>query len=368
MKPSLDLEILDRYLSGEQTPEDMGHIENWAVDNIERKRLLNSLMSRALPPDRDGREWNGHDMWAEFEQVLRKAPVGKISSARTAPRLQTVTQQKRGHDNFAVPFLKSRPVFAGIAATLILLAVGFIASGTFGPFNQHVSSWTSKTGREIITAAGQRTTIELADGSRVLVAPESKLTIPENLGTRARIIEVEGEVYVTVVQDAARPFIVRTDDVETRVLGTRFSVRKYPEDTVVRVAVVDGRVAVGDAVVGAGDVARAVPRGVVTVHAEMDVERYLEWSRGVLRFDDQPLSQVIRELSRAYGVEIKLADTSLENEKVTAEFDNQPVGTMLKYLSLALNVDLEQFGNTAVLSLRSSGKSVSLPPSSEENE
>lgn len=377
MKPSLDIESFDQYLSGAPSPEDIAHVSTWAADNLERKGLLNTLASGTLPTAEDGKGWDGTEMWAKFQAASQEVPGVRefnqtIDSGITANSVSSSRSSKSPNlgQNLVSPrhTFKYRSIFGGISAVLALLAVGFIATNTFNPFGETLAPWKSNSNKEIITGSGQRTTIELSDGSRVLLAPESKLTIPENFGSRTRAIRVEGEVYVTAAQDAERPFIVKTGDVETRVLGTRFSVRKYQEDSVVRVAVLDGRVTVSDAVVGAGDVARVVPSGVVTVQAEMNVDRYLGWSKGILNFDDQPLSQVARELGRTYGVRIILEDSTLKDEKITATFDNQPIATILRYLSLALNVDLERSGNTAVLSLRSNGNSVSLPNPNEENE
>lgn len=357
MTLTLDWEILDRYLAGTQTPEDIAYLSAWAEDNIERKRFLKGLESGTLPTGSGGNEWNGPEMWEEFSKDPRAAAALNTDSEPVRPLWVVRTGEfrrvshRQNTDGNTVNGWKYRTAFSWITAVVMLVAVGIVV-GTGWEHGVSTRGFAFESDKEIITGRGQRTTIELSDGSRVLIAPESRLLISKDYGSKDRRIEVDGEVYITSVQDPERPFIVKAGNTETRVLGTSFSVRKYPDDSVVRVAVVDGRVAIGEAVVGAGDVARALLGGVTTVQAEPNIDKHISWSRGILIFDDRALSEVVKELTRAYGIEIILSERELGNEKVTATFDNQTTGDILKYLSLALDLELSYRGTTAILSNR----------------
>ncbi len=357
MKPTLDLEILDRYLSGTSTPEDIAYLSAWCEDNIERKRLLKGLESGSLPVGSDGNEWNGLQMWEEFSKDHRAATILNTNSEPVRPLRVVRTGEfrrvshRQNTEESTVNLWKYRTAFSWVTAVVMLVAVGLVV-GNGLERGVSIRGFAFESDKEIITGQGQRTTIELSDGSRVLIAPESRFLISKDYGSKDRNVEVEGEVYITAVQDPERPFVVKAGNTETRVLGTSFSVRKYPDDSVVRVAVIDGRVTVGKAVVGAGDVARTLSNGITTVQAELNIVRYVSWSKGILIFDDQSLSEVIKELNRAYGVKIVLSEKQLGGEKITATFDNQTTSSILKYLSLALDLDLRYAGETAILSNR----------------
>lgn len=357
MTLTLDWEILDRYLAGTQTPEDLAYLSAWAEDNIERNRLLKGLKSGTLPTVSDRNEWNGLEMWEEFRKDPRAAAALNADSEPVRPLWVVRTGEfrrvshRQNTDGNTVNGWKYRTALSWITAVVMLVAVGIVV-GTGWEQGVPIRGFAFESDKEIITGRGQRTTIELSDGSRVLIAPESRLLISRDYGNSARRIEVEGEVYITSVPDPERPFIVKAGNTETRVLGTSFSVRKYPDDSVVRVAVIDGRVTVGEAVVGAGDVARTLSTGVTTVQAELNIGKYVSWSKGILVFDDRSLSEVVKELNRVYGVEIVLSEKELGDEKITATFDNQTTSSILRYLSLALDLDLRYAGETAILSNR----------------
>ena len=87
--------------------------------------------------------------------------------------------------------------------------------------------------------------VVLEDGSRVWLNSESTFRYPSVFDQDKREVYLEGEGYFEVVHDEERPFIVMTEKVFTRVLGTEFNVRSYM-DKAVNVTLVKGSVAVGN--------------------------------------------------------------------------------------------------------------------------
>src|SRR5690606_33459933 len=128
-----------------------------------------------------------------------------------------------------------------------------------------------------------------------------------------------------------------------RVLGTRFLVRNYHDETASRVVVEDGRVALhavqhrqmraAQAIVGAGMLGQVSDSGVIVVEG-IDPDQYTAWTRGTLVFDRSPLRDVVKDLARAYGVDIRIADSLLANRRITVELDvaEKPLTRMLTIL------------------------------------
>lgn len=181
---------------------------------------------------------------------------------------------------------------------------------------------------DVETSAGERTTVTLADGSIVHVAPESRLRIP---GGPERAVELNGRAFFAVAADEERPFTVRTHGGEARVLGTRFDLRTHDDEF--ELVVVEGRVGVsaprGEAEVGRSQATRWRPDVPPTVEFVEDVHAYLDWMGRTLVFQTTPLEEVIRELERRYGKTIRLADASLADVKVTAWFSGQEFDEVL---------------------------------------
>lgn len=98
----------------------------------------------------------------------------------------------------------------------------------------------------ITAQKGQKTTVTLPDGSRVWVNSGSTLSYGSRYNQKERIINLEGEAYFEVAKNKNAPFIVRSHGFSVKALGTAFEVKAYPEDKQIAVALIRGKVEVGD--------------------------------------------------------------------------------------------------------------------------
>ncbi len=255
---------------------------------------------------------------------------------------------------------------AGVA---LVVAVGISVGLGVMP---HGARGIEAPGREIATAAGQRLSVTLVDGTQVALAPASRVRLAADYGRDAgvRDVELEGEAYFAVVHDVAHPFAVRAHGAVARDVGTMFDVRAYPEDVGVRVGVAEGAVAVTvtggcpartgagapgevraelcDAEARAGDVV-TVANSEVAVEHQADVAAMTSWTAGRLTFENTGMGAVARELGRWYGVEIRIATPALEAQHITATYTNQPVDAVLRLVAHALGATVERHGRTVVV-------------------
>ena len=100
---------------------------------------------------------------------------------------------------------------------------------------------------QLLVPYGKQTTLTLADGTRVWVNAGSRLIYPSAFDDDRREIYAEGEIYIEVAHDAARPFTVHTGKMDVRVLGTRFYVSSYGRDRTQEVVLRSGSVNVAPA-------------------------------------------------------------------------------------------------------------------------
>jgi transmembrane sensor len=195
----------------------------------------------------------------------------------------------------------------------------------------------------------------------VTLAPQSQLRIGDDFGADAREVHLAGQAVFQVTHDARRPFRVHTAGVSTEVLGTRFVVRAYADDPDISVALVDGSVRIRSSAdsdqsraltLRPGQVARAVIGTAPRVDEQTNAAALLAWTEGQLVFKDTPLSQVARELGRWYDVDIRLADASLSERRLTATLGREPVDQVLELVVLSLDLRYERAGREIVLSTR----------------
>ena len=97
---------------------------------------------------------------------------------------------------------------------------------------------------QIIVPPGKRTNVVFADGTKICVNAGTRVVYPEVFLDDSREIYVEGEIYLEVFRDESRPFIVRTEKMNVRVLGTTFNISAYKNQTESSVVLVEGKVEV----------------------------------------------------------------------------------------------------------------------------
>jgi transmembrane sensor len=152
--------------------------------------------------------------------------------------------------------------------------------------------------------------LTLPDGSRVWLNNVSSLRYPTSfLRQGSRTVQLTGEAYFEVANDAARPFIVQTGTLSVRVLGTAFNVSSYVDEPAVSTTLVQGKVRVEKG----GRVAVLQPGQQVDARADrgwqvlqgVNVEEVADWRNGLFNFDNADLPTALRQLARWYDVDVE---------------------------------------------------------------
>ena len=196
---------------------------------------------------------------------------------------------------------------------------------------------------QFVIPSGAENTLLLSDGTRVRLNAESKLIYPEVFVGTQRVVFLEGEAFFDVVSDESHPFIVQTRMGDIEVLGTRFNVNVYPEDTVCYTTLVEGRVAVNlpskDDRMFLAPGQQAVFSGTHAEKREVNLEEYVGWVDGVYTFRDKKLRDIMQTFERWYNIDVVYEDASLADIPYTGSVKRYE--SILPFLeALQLTTDL----------------------------
>ncbi|WP_020531151.1 FecR family protein [Flexithrix dorotheae] len=201
---------------------------------------------------------------------------------------------------------------------------------------------------EKINPKGQNSTIKLKDGSVVRLNAESILRIPEQFKSDLREVELIGEAFFEVAKDSSRPFIIKTGNIKTKVLGTSFNIKSYPEDENVKIAVVTGKVMVGNLdSLETGEEVLLIPNQMATYHkstrlfekGSFNPDDVIAWKKGVIYFHEAGFEEIKEVLERWYGVEFRVKKQVDFGQGFTGRFEKESLETVLKGLSYAADFD-----------------------------
>lgn len=164
---------------------------------------------------------------------------------------------------------------------------------------------------QLIVPHGKRSSITFSDGTRIWVNSGSKVVYPVVFNEKKREIYIQGEVFLDVTRhDAGQLFVVKTQQADVRVLGTRFNVCAYKDEPNLQVTLEEGKVEVRTS----GDcTGLLLPsqqldydiRSDKTSIRTVNLTNYTTWKDGYYQFEKQPLEFVFKKLSRYYGVRIE---------------------------------------------------------------
>lgn len=195
------------------------------------------------------------------------------------------------------------------------------------------------------TEKGQKRNLVLSDGTRIKLNSESSIKFPEKFNGSIRAVYLEGEAFFEVARDTSRPFIIHSGRLATKVLGTSFNIKAYPENEEMRVAVVTGKVQV-TAIQEAQESAILLPNDMFTTNnltkevyiaRNTDISKEIAWKDGILLYTDISLSEIITDLERWYGVKFIVEKGISKKATYSGTFDNQNLENVMMGLSYSSN-------------------------------
>lgn len=306
-----------------------------------------TLNEHRLPPDaqRDLRHWLASDpanaaAYASARQLwqLTGAAAARLATEDHAALQALMPAGQRGQTRRS----RYRPALALAASVLLAAAVTLLAQP------EH---WADNLRADYHSAPGQLQTVNLADGSQVLLDGDSAIAV--TLSERSRDIRLLRGAAFFQVRHNGQPFVVHAKDGDVSVLGTRFEVRREADGA--QVTVEEGRVAVKPGTDSDAQVLTAAQRldyhqGHAGAVHSVNPQQAFGWRDGQLSFRRQPLAEALNVVQRYYPGRILLLDEQLGTRPVSGDFTSNDPQAMLAAFQAVLGFTQQRLpGGTIVI-------------------
>jgi ferric-dicitrate binding protein FerR (iron transport regulator) len=231
-----------------------------------------------------------------------------------------------------------------IAASIIIV-IGIMLTGILllNPFAT-VKYAQIKTGNEIKE-------LKLSDGSVITLNRNSVLKYPETFASEKREIEFSGEAYFEIAKNPQKPFIIKTNDAEIKVLGTSFNVRSEQKNEVI-VNVNSGKVQLvnknNESLVLTKNETGKIENNTLTKNINSDLN-YSAWKTKHFIYENVKLNTVINDLNRVYQTNIVFKNLDIGEIKITTEFVNKPIDSVIEIICVSQNLKYKQSEETTVI-------------------
>ncbi|TDE17221.1 FecR family protein [Dyadobacter psychrotolerans] len=215
------------------------------------------------------------------------------------------------HSETAITPLRRHIFRWRLAAAAAVLAGCFFALYSFRI--QLLNDFFPVKSMQASAAKGKLLKTNLPDGTVVWLNSESKLIYPEEFRDSIRVVTLSGEAYFEVAHDVTKPFIIHSNSLATRVLGTRFVIKSYAGDKLSSISVLSGKVSVREdknpnskpvLLLANQQVTSNQNSGFSQVKSDVDTLSMMAWTSGKLTYRKSHLSEVLDDLRRRFDIEI----------------------------------------------------------------
>lgn len=219
----------------------------------------------------------------------------------------------------------------------------------------------------VSTNLGSKSKIQLPDGTQVWLNSDSKLTYSENFQGPFREVSLTGEAYFDVVKDKEHPFLIHTQSIDLKVLGTAFNVRSYANEKKTETSLIHGSVEVtlhnnpdkkiilkpNEKLVIQNNQFTMIPGKTITeafdedepimvlskVHFQKEDSSATEtlWVKNKLGFDGETLENIASKIERWYDVKIIIREERLKSYEYSGVFEDESLQQVMDALKLTGN-------------------------------
>jgi len=224
---------------------------------------------------------------------------------------------------------------------------------------------------EIRTEKGERATVYLPDGSKIVLNACSSLSYPADFGEHTRELTLTGEGYFDVQSNPDLPFIVKTSGLNIKAFGTIFNVRAYSDEDTVETTLVEGSVSIETQ--ANRHIISLVPEQVITIPKELiranrqpdynsgtaspesvetvsadrpqakeavlidniNPEVYTSWIDNKWIVESESLASLVTKIERRYDVDISMEGETVKNYVFSGTLRNLPLEQVLESIRLS---------------------------------
>jgi hypothetical protein len=321
MRPEEFKLLLEKYINGECTPQEEKLVNEW-YENLETSE------------DDDAPQLS--EMSGEYKQVIEDRIWSKVNPHPPA---------KRSGWNITLK----------IAAALAILSISALLITRYGttldPSAETVQASPNFTPADnkqehIINTDSNPLNVQLADGSTVVLQPNSEIFYDKAFDSQLREVRLSGEAFFNVRRDESRPFRVYSEEVVTQVLGTSFTIKAYQGDKEVTVAVRSGKVSVkkkdDSPIILVPNQQARYNRTENTVVREVVQDPKIILPQSDLfkmSFDEEPVATIFDVLEKNYGIDIVYDEDMLSKCSLTTAMSDEGLFERIKVICKAINAD-----------------------------
>jgi ferric-dicitrate binding protein FerR (iron transport regulator) len=298
-----------------------------------------------------------YEVWEAYEATGKRNKssfeIVKANLKRIIQPQNKLEEQTLEPEKVTIPFI----YYAQRIAAFILLPL-MLSFGVYYFTKKSTLADLAKNQYSIETSSGERTRLVLPDGTRVMVSANSTFTYPATFGKENREVSLSGEAYFDVTHNVDLPFIVKSRDMNIKVLGTKFNVYAYPAEAYFEASLVEGKIQAYSSrnkniamTLLPNEKVRYNYASETLEKTSTDLQVETAWTRGDLYFQSETLLSILPKLERYYGVKFDI-NGQLPTNMLTASYHETDVNEILRNLAIHYRFSYTKNGELIHLNIK----------------
>ena len=216
------------------------------------------------------------------------------------------------------------------------------------------SKKTKVKNNHLVIPKGKTYQLLLSDGTRIRLNSETELIYPTRFTGNKREVTLIGEAYFEVAKNKEKPFVVKANGMEVKVLGTTFNICSYTEDRIASTTLIEGSVAVQtedgeEQTISPSEQFTFNRNNKKTTIRTVDTELYTSWINGTYVFKNTPLEEIMTKLQRWHDFSVEFEDKALKRTRYSLIVDKETtLEHLLEIISYTSDIKLERTDNNTI--------------------
>ena len=180
---------------------------------------------------------------------------------------------------------------------------------------------------QLLVPYGKTSNIVMSDGTKVWVNSGSRVVYPTTFDADKREIYIEGEVYLEVARNENCPFILKTSELEVKVLGTSFNVSAYKNDDTQSVVLATGSITAkglnykNDIDIRPNQKFTFENKTKESRLEKVDILKFISWKYGFLFCEKEKLTNVLKKVERYYNKPLSYNPAEMDHITLSGKLD-----------------------------------------------
>jgi len=324
-------DLLHKYVTNSCSDYELVEVIRWINEDATNEEIKSLIFT----------DWKSYE---EENDLIDDDKFGLLFD-KIQHRVDLQNQQRIKSSNTLLIFLKLMTRVAAILLIPVLVFLCFTLTTTRNSIT--IQDNIAVDSVEVIAPLGSRTVVLLSDGSKVHLNHGSKIKYPQNFSGDFREVMLTGEGYFEIVNNPEKPFIVRTEKLTLKALGTAFNIMAYLNKDVIETTLVNGKLVLKkdglsekNTIIGKMEPGHHLNYNYKTgsfTYTKENIYKYIAWKDGKLVFDETSILEVADKLSRIFNVTIEI-DDEIKDFTYTVTFIDESLFQILDLISIATPV------------------------------